>query len=84
MFRAQSLTPARTFLTRNQAQVTRNLLAPREAMDIPDRQHKGQRCVRTDSRLRHQQSGLGMVLRRLRDRSIQLPDLLVQHGQQSQ
>jgi hypothetical protein len=82
--RSQLLPSARTFLARNQSQITRHLFASRKTSYIADRQHIRQRRIRTDARLRHQQPRLRMLLGRLLYRLVQLPDLPVQHPEQSE
>src|SRR5207302_7864363 len=82
--RSQFLPPARAFLARDQTQITRHLLAATKTTDVTESQRERQRRVRTDSRLRHQQLRLWMFFRRLLYRLIQLPDLLVEHAEQSQ
>ena len=53
---------ARTFFARNQSPGNSPPACSVETGDITDRQHVRQRRVRTDSRLRHQQPGLRMLL----------------------
>src|SRR6266849_10949974 len=61
--RSQLLPSARTFLARNQTQVTGYLLAPWKPARVTHGQNESQRGVWTHSRLRHQQLGLRMFLR---------------------
>ena len=81
---AQLLPSARTRLPRNQSQITGHLFATAKTADIADGQHESQRRIRPDSRLRHQQFRLRVLLRRLLHRPVQFADLLIQHRQQSQ
>src|SRR5712691_12800323 len=62
---AQLLPSPRTFLARYQSQITRYLLAAWEPAYVAHGEHESQRRVRTDSRLRHQQLRLWMLVRRL-------------------
>src|SRR5271157_3334726 len=82
--RAQPLMAARAMFARNQSHIAGHLPAVLEPAYIPDSQHKGQRCDRPHTRLRHQQSRLRMFFRRESCRCIQLAHLPVKLCQQLQ
>src|SRR5436190_4585218 len=80
--RPQLLPSARGVLARNQTQITGHLLAAREAADIAQGQHIGQRRDRTDSGLGLKKQRHFVSLSFGFDRLIQRFDLLVEHRHQ--